>query len=248
MARFEPNHPVDPALLVKLEADLSLVRTEPLHGYSAERVLARLNQAALEASPAELARARRGPAGAPRLWLFAASLAVLAAAAGLLGRRPTAPLPVTPAPSVSNEFVPLPDSAPPLPLLPSAQGVTPSPVQGVEANSPRPRTPHLASSAAPLGRDKELLERELTQLGQIRQALVKSPGTALALADAGHREFKAGVMHEEREALAVIALASRGSRAAFETRAGRFLKAYPNSGFRERVANLLEAKPPKPAP
>lgn len=247
MARFDPNHPVDPALLMKLEADLSLVRTEPLHGYSAERVLARLNQAALEASPAELARARR-PARAPRLWLFAASLAVLAAAAGLLGRRPPAALPVTPAPSVSGAFVPLPDSAQPLPLVPSAQGVTPSPVQGVEANSPRPRTPHLASSAAPLGRDKELLERELTQLGQIRQALVKSPGTALALADAGHREFKAGVMHEEREALAVIALASRGSRAAFEARAGRFLKAYPNSGFRERVTNLLEGKPPKVAP
>jgi hypothetical protein len=82
------------------------------------------------------------------------------------------------------------------------------------------------------------LQREVAQLGRIRQLLERDPRQALQLAQAGHREFGRGLLHQEREGLAVIALwrLGRSDEAAERTRA--FVARYPQSALREQVERL----------
>lgn len=246
MASFERKDAVP--LLPELEADLALLRRDPLPDLSSERVLARLNQAMLEPEQAALAKVpeRRRVWRAPHVLLFAASFSMLAAAAVMIGRGST---PVTPPAANSGARAPEARTnvvVPPMPeAMPRSAEAPGLPRLADSVALPRPTKPPPSQAASA---QSALLTRELLQLGQIRQALAQSPATALSLADAGHREFKGGVMHEEREALAVLALAKLGARPAFEARARRFLKVYPKSGFRERIAALLGPSSAQPSP
>ena len=76
-------------------------------------------------------------------------------------------------------------------------------------------------------------------MAQLRRALRSDPARALALANAGQQEFRRGQLVEEREAIAVLALARLGRRAELDRRGARFLRRYPRSAFAERIERQL---------
>ncbi len=85
----------------------------------------------------------------------------------------------------------------------------------------------------------ESVAREVALLGRARAALTADPAEALLLTRQGQREFPRGVLGEEREAIAVLALVRLGQRAEGAARGQEFLTRYPNGPFTERVRLAL---------
>ncbi len=120
----------------------------------------------------------------------------------------------------------------------------------VEPEVPRPASVSLpvaapapaVATAAPrppgAGRPDDWVAREIAQLAAARAALPSDPARALALAEAGRREFPRGVLTEEREAVAIFALERLGGAPELATRAARFLERYPQGPFSERVRRI----------
>jgi hypothetical protein len=106
------------------------------------------------------------------------------------------------------------------------------------AGKPAPTPPGDASKDLESAND--LLAREVAHLKSVRQALAGDPARALGLANAGHAEFKAGVLYQEREALALQALNSLGRRAELEERGQHYLKAFPSGSFSDQVRTMLK--------
>jgi hypothetical protein len=118
-----------------------------------------------------------------------------------------------------------------------AEAVVPlQPVTGAVANTASQR-PRFAADAP-----SDAVRREIAQLGLIKLALEQDPGKAYRLAQAGHRTFAKGVMTQEREALAILALFRLERRAEAQRRAQAFLERYPQSPLRERVQGALHAE------
>lgn len=92
-----------------------------------------------------------------------------------------------------------------------------------------------ATTSAPDDR----VRREIEHMARLRSALRRDPAAALALASAGQREFRGGLFGEEREAIAVLALARQGRTAEAERRGARFLRRYPGSAFAARIQRLV---------
>jgi hypothetical protein len=228
---------VSPRLLAAIQHDLAQARLDPLPGFDAERALARLESTTACEAKGSRPMARRRP---PRVvWLAAAALISAAAAAVLY--EPVAPPAPDAAPKPASPVASRPDLAePPKVAAPADATATGSAVPSVLPTATAPAR----SGASAARADDTRLERELRQLSRVRQALSADPAGALALADAGHVEFKTGVMREEREALAVMAFSRLSRSGAFEARARRFLKQYPQSAFRERITALLPPSTP----
>lgn len=117
----------------------------------------------------------------------------------------------------------------------------------VEKAPPAPvkmvQRPALAPSGEPeadAGGRSDLLQREVAHLKTVRQALASDPARALSLANAGHAEFKGGVLYQEREALALQALNALGRRAELEQRGARYLESFPSGSFSDQVRGMLE--------
>ena len=75
---------------------------------------------------------------------------------------------------------------------------------------------------------------EVAHLARVRAAS-GDPARALALAEEGHRLFPTGIFSQEREAIAIGAVAALGRRAEARARGEAFLARHPNSVFAERV-------------
>jgi hypothetical protein len=135
---------------------------------------------------------------------------------------------------------------------PRAHGATPGPAPAVPNAQARsevepaaapdsPATERAAlqresGSAAPATQAGDLaLRREIAQLARIKALLDPDPAAAYRLARAGHREFARGMLREEREALAVLALWQMGREAEAKRRSRMFLERYPHSAHRERI-------------
>ena len=101
----------------------------------------------------------------------------------------------------------------------------------VQASTPD-RLPARPLPADPDGR----LRREIAQLARIKALLPAHPGDALQLAQAGNREFARGLLVQEREGIAVLALAQLGREREAAARAHSFLTRFPDSPLRERIA------------
>jgi hypothetical protein len=216
------------------------------------------------ALPAGAGKALVGAAGGGMLKsaLIGAGSA-LALIAGYTAVTPTAP-PETPAPAPTVAAIaetsrpaPLrggPLSPPPLAPAPSA---SPSAAASVEPRVPDQRA---GSSAAPMAApapsaepavevsaaEKESRLREESRLlGEARDALRRgdAPG-ALARLDELRSKFPAGMLAQEREALAIEALARSGQGGEAKSRAEAFKKAYPASPHAAHV----EALTGEPAP
>jgi hypothetical protein len=91
-------------------------------------------------------------------------------------------------------------------------------------------------------RERETMLREEGRLvGEARDSLRRGDATgALAQLEQIRARFPGGALAQEREALAIEALARSGQRAAASNRAAAFLRAYPTSQLAERVQEFAK--------
>lgn len=160
------------------------------------------------------------------------------------------PLPGSPAPPLPPRIevaAPLPVAEPapiPAPIASSApllaeRSASPAPRAPSAISAPAPSsTPTASASAEPANGPAE----ELALLVQIKQRAASDPAGAVALVDEGHRRFPRGSFYQERESIAVLALAQIGRSTEARERAQRFLAAHPQSPYAERLRAL--APPP----
>lgn len=86
----------------------------------------------------------------------------------------------------------------------------------------------------PADADDDVRE-ELAQMVRIRRLVEQEPAAGLALAEEGQRKFARGYLVEEREGLAIVALARLGRREEAQARAARFFDRYPKSALVDRI-------------
>jgi len=82
-------------------------------------------------------------------------------------------------------------------------------------------------------------DSELALLRAARAALAADPAGALRLTDRHAQRFPAGVLREEREVIAIEALARAGRQADARARADRFAASFPSSVHGERVTRAV---------
>lgn len=82
--------------------------------------------------------------------------------------------------------------------------------------------------------------REIAQLVRIRALLEREPAAAYRLARRSEREFPRGILAQERQALAIVALASTGAKERAREQARAFFARYPNSPLRATVDAALQ--------
>ncbi|MCA9596222.1 MAG: hypothetical protein KC776_23065 [Myxococcales bacterium] len=116
---------------------------------------------------------------------------------------------------------------------------TPTPVVAKPAVTPEPSArPAPAASAKPESKE-DRVKREVAQLAKARAALASNPAQALTLANAGHQEFAGGLLYQEREAIAVLALARMGNTAAARSRGKAFLSRFPKGPAADSVRRAI---------
>ena len=106
-------------------------------------------------------------------------------------------------------------------------------------------TVHRAPIAAPTpeGSTERAPSDEFALLRAARQAIGDRPDRALALTNQHARLFPAGMLSQERETIAVEALAKLGRASQAQTRAHEFLAAHPDSPYRSRIEAALQRSP-----
>lgn len=102
---------------------------------------------------------------------------------------------------------------------------------------PGPATVSAARPGSALPRDTET-----SLLDAAQAALTSSPARALALTEAHRRRFPSGHLAEEREVLAVDALARLGRRGEAAERARRFGASHPGSAYRSKVEDAIRPR------
>ena len=244
----------DPALGEALRGDLALATDIELTGLDVTAGLSSLNAAvAAEAGATGIVApvAATGMSTATKAAIAGVVLAagIVGALIGLGGNedsvstqqmaavQPIAP-PVEIEPIGSGAAVPEPAPTP----APTRTTVEPAPVELEDDEAPAPAaipeeealepvaTPlepkprHAKSAAAPLSAEDAMAEASL--VSRARKALVTSPQRALDLANQAKREFPRGMLVEEREAIAVQALAKLGQGDKASQRGEKFLRAY----------------------
>jgi hypothetical protein len=144
---------------------------------------------------------------------------------------------------------PKPESAP-RPALPAAANPSRPAVQAPSLPEstalPPPATevevpqPSIASSPSHHAATDSLSESDL--LGQAQAALAGDPARAFALSEQHRRRFSHGVLVQEREVIAVEALARLGRHAEATARGERFLVAFPSSAHRSKIESIVGGK------
>jgi hypothetical protein len=81
---------------------------------------------------------------------------------------------------------------------------------------------------------------EIELLRDARLALRQSPASALAFAEQHARLYPQGKLSQERELIAISALAASGRRTAALSRGARFEQSFPTSPYRKQLAELLK--------
>ncbi len=95
-----------------------------------------------------------------------------------------------------------------------------------QASAPEPASPHPPTD-------------EISLVRAARRALAREPEHALRLVERHRREFADGILAEEREVLAVEALAALGRRVEAEQRAHQFRAQWGQSPYRARIDAAL---------
>lgn len=85
------------------------------------------------------------------------------------------------------------------------------------------------------------MRAELAQLARIRSLVSTDPSAALAGAREGDHTFSRGLLHQEREVVAIDALVALGRSAEAASRARSFLRVYPNGPYSEHVRGIAGA-------
>jgi hypothetical protein len=213
----------DPDAPAALREDLSRTAALGSAGFSVAAGLARLEAAKGAATGAGKALA---------WWLIGGGTAVvIGVAAWGIGSRP-APAPVVTA-DPPPPIVSVAAAAPVLPpavsveVIPTATAVAALPVK--PAVTAQPKTP-----------DPDAVQAELAQLARIRELGKTDPASALSGATDGDRQFPKGLMHQEREVVAIDALSKLGRRGEARSRARSFLTTYPQSTYAEHVRGVSD--------
>lgn len=121
-----------------------------------------------------------------------------------------------------------------------ASGVASAAASGttkVPTASSRPAVPTVASESMPAASS---LAEEHRLLRAARLALPAAPDRALALTREHERRFPRGVLAQEREVIAIQALAAIGEGEAARKKADGFEQAYPDSPHRRRVGEVVD--------
>jgi hypothetical protein len=157
--------------------------------------------------------------------------------ASLLVLGGTAALVLRPAPrELSLAAVGAPPQAAEVTLPPTAAEVTPPPPVEVA-----PAPPTAADEPGAVADDQgSSSRREIAQLVRIRALLPQDPLAAYRLAQRSEREFPRGVLSEERQALAIVALHRTGKRAAATAQAHAFFERFPQSPMRGTIEAELD--------
>jgi hypothetical protein len=183
---------------------------------------------------------------APKGWIWKVG-AVGLAAVGALFVLPRVHIGMSPPPAAAEASSPVVAVA----SVPVEPAVEPSRATAVPSQAPLDEQPEikLPAGAAPVSRAArsvpapalaeiqvdDRLKQEVKNLAEIRAAAASDPARALSLADEGNRKFSGGMLGEEREASAILALSRLGRTAEARRRAARFLEEHPRSSFAERV-------------
>lgn len=121
-----------------------------------------------------------------------------------------------------------------------------SPAHAAPSAAPANVAPSSAShaSATNAGGPAGDIAAERALIDTARTALARGLASdALTATDAHAKRFPRGSLGEEREAIAIQALAATGARAAARSRAERFRKTYPSSIFGAAVQSAAEGPP-----
>lgn len=119
-----------------------------------------------------------------------------------------------------------------------APAVAPAPTPGRTSSEPHPskRSPPSSSAEPPAS-----IDEEVRLLARMQDAVARDPEGALALGREHRRRFGGGVLEQEREVLAIEALAKLGRLSEAGARADAFKQRFPRSGHARRVAAVLRA-------
>ena len=176
-----------------------------------------------------------GAKGAAATALKVAAGAVAVAGAGALwlatSRTPTPPPPAAPSAPMNAPLSPSPSLVPSLASSPSLA------TDAASVHTNREPLGTARHSASPLD---SLSEADL--LGQAQAALASDPSRALSLSEQHRRRFPRGVLVQEREVIAVEALARLGRRAEAMARGERFLHAFPSSAHRTKIESIVSGR------
>jgi hypothetical protein len=118
--------------------------------------------------------------------------------------------------------------------------VAPEPRLTIPVRTPPPPAPAAVPvPAPPPARPPAAAVREVALLASARKALAAgNPGRALALVRRHEQQWPQGELVQEREVMAVQALAASGATAQARARADRFLARFPGSTLAETVRRL----------
>lgn len=167
------------------------------------------------------------------------------------GSPPLAPKQEIPATSARGEVAPpAGEGAEPGPAPAAGEGADPgsAPSQpraarGGARSTPAVRVPATRGEPKPPGsRQTPAPADEARLLLQARRALATDPARALELADAHARRFPRGTLAQEREVLAVRALAALGRHEQARARAARFEARYPGSTHLAAVRRAVSGR------
>lgn len=140
-----------------------------------------------------------------------------------------------PVPSVASNTVTV--ESLPVEQLPSSPA-RPSSLGNRAVKPPPPRVDR-REAAPPAAEDSTAAE--LAHAARLRVLATVDPAAALREAAEGDRLYPRGVLGEEREAIAIRALAKLGHTAEVRERAARYLAAHPTGPFAEEVRQLAGA-------
>lgn len=91
------------------------------------------------------------------------------------------------------------------------------------------------ASGAPSGDADGAIGAEMAHLSELRAVASAAPARAVVLADEGHQRFPGGTFGQEREAIAISALARLGRTGEARARAEALLAKHPESPFAESI-------------
>jgi len=177
-----------------------------------------------------------GASSAVKLAVVSAVAATVATAAYLL--MPSAPgHSLTAAPAVSSVVVAPPGAEPATRPASSASAPAEEPAPPAEP-APAPGAPAVIAPSASAAQER-VKPSETELIGSAQSALSSNPARALSLCEQHRLLYPHGVLVQEREVLAIEALSNLGRHAQAVARGDRFLKAFPGSAHRSKIAAIV---------
>jgi hypothetical protein len=122
----------------------------------------------------------------------------------------------------------------------AAAATSPADTAATDVRPAQPGISAPSATSAPASSATRQLEEETEHLAALREAAAADPARALLMAEEGARRFPRGVFAQEREVIAIRALAASGRGAEARTRAAAFRIRHPESPAAEGLRRIAE--------